>query len=320
MPQPFRSRLQVRSLFFGVLGLAAVLLAGEWFARDRLGLGAPPLFVADSLTEYRLKPSQNLRRFGNRIEVNGYSMRSRPLGAVRPPDGRRVLVFGDSVVWGGSVLDQNLIATEVLRHSVPADVGNVAAPSWGPGNWLGWARRFGFLQATDVVLVISSHDAADNPSPVPFRGDVNHPLQPPISALAEGLERYALPRLGIRLSTPSSSELAPPSAQPTSPADPRVQRSLADLRAFLQLARASGARVVAVQFADRQEATSGELQPGNRWIHQLLSQEGIPGVQAGPIFRGCGPIASLYSDSIHPYNEAGQACLAKAIQQALDLP
>jgi hypothetical protein len=37
-----------------------------------------------------------------------------------------------------------------------------------------------------------------------------------------------------------------------------VQRSLADVRAFLRLARASGARVVAVQFPDREAATSGE--------------------------------------------------------------
>lgn len=314
------SSFKAGRILIGCLCLTAVVLAGEWVARSRLGLGTPPLYVADSLTKYRLKPNQNLRRFGNRIEVNDYSMRSSPLSAARPPDRRRVLVFGDSELWGGSVLDQNLIATEVLRDWLPAEVGNVSAPGWGPGNWLGWARRFGFLQATDVVLVINSYDAAETPSSEPFRGDVNHPLHPPRSALAEGLERYALPRLSIRLSTPPSTKSTPPSAQPTSPLDPGVQRNLADLRAFLRLALASGARVVAVQFADRQEATSAELQPGNRWIHQLLSQEGIPSVQAGPIFRGCGPIASLYTDGIHPYTAAGQVCLAKAIQQALAFP
>ncbi len=169
------------------------------------------------------------------------------------------------------------------------------------------------------MLVISSHDAADNPSPEPFTGNPNHPLQPPVSALAEGLERYALPRLGIRLPAPASSEPAP-SAEPTSPADARVQRGLADLGAFLQLARASGARVVAVQFADRQEAASGSLQPGNAWITQVLQQAGVPSLQAGPFFRSCGPINSLYTDGIHPYTAAGQACLARAIQQALQLP
>jgi hypothetical protein len=99
-----------------------------------------------------------------------------------------------------------------------------------------------------------------------------------------------------------------------------VQQGLADLREFLSLSRASGARVVTVQFADREEARSGQLQPGNRWIAELLQQEGIPSLQAGPIFRACGPIDSLYSDGIHPYTAPGQACLAKAIEQALQLP
>ena len=168
-------------------------------------------------------------------------MRSAPLSPTRPAATRRVLVFGDSVVWGGAVLDQSLIATERLRQLGVSEVGNVATPSWGPGNWLGWARRFGFLQATDVVLVISSHDAADNPIPDPFTGNPNHPLQPPVSALVEGLERYALPRLGIRLplavsSAPASSEPAAPSGEPTSPADPRVQRGLADLARAIEQA------------------------------------------------------------------------------------
>lgn len=304
----------IRFLALGLFSVVTLIAVGEWLARHRLGLGAPPLYVADPLTEYRLKPNQNLNRFGNRIEVNAYSMRSAPFPPIRATDARRVLVFGDSVVWGGALLDQSLIATDLLQQTGITEVGNVAAPSWGPGNWLGWAQRFGFLQATDVVLVISSHDAADNPSPEPFTGNPNHPLHPPVSALAEGFERYVLPRLGIR--SPATTE---PSGEATSPADPRVQRGLADLRRFLRLARASGARVVAVQFADRQEASTGALQPGNRWIAQTLQQEGVPSVQAGPIFRDCGPIDSLYSDGIHPYTAVGQACLARAIDQGLQL-
>lgn len=300
------------------VALGAILLLGEMVARHGLGLGDPPLYVADPSTEYRLKPNQQLRRFGHRIEVNANAMRSSPLLATRPPGGRRVLVFGDSVVWGGAKLDQRLIATEVLKRSALSEVGNVAAPSWGPGNWLGWARRYGFFQATDVVLVISSHDAFDNPSPEPFRGDANHPLRPPRSALAEGAERYLLPRLGL---SPAGSSLPQGATllqdEPRSAADGRVKRALQDLRTFFQLARASGARVAVVQFADHQEAATGRLSPANGWIREVARQEGVPSLQAGPIFRGCGPIATLYTDGIHPYTAAGQACLAKAITLAL---
>jgi hypothetical protein len=48
-------------------------------ARTVLGLGTPPLYQADLLIEYSLKPSQQLRRFGNRIEVNQFSTRSSAL-------------------------------------------------------------------------------------------------------------------------------------------------------------------------------------------------------------------------------------------------
>lgn len=297
--------------------VGSILLTAEWIARDRLGLGSPPLYVADPLTEYRLKPNQNLRRFGNRIAVNAVSMRSPPLAARRPAQRRRLLVFGDSVVWGGSVLDQRHIATSILQASGWPEVGNVSAPSWGPGNWLGYARRFGLFDATDVVLVISSGDAADNPSPRPFRGDVDHPLRPPSSALLEGLQRYLLPRLGLKPNQEGNPAPGAAAAPLSRPDDPRARRGLADLRAFLRLARASGARIAVVQFADRQEASSGDLQPGNHWIARVLDEEGIASLQAGPIFRGCGAIDQLYVDAIHPYTQAGQACLAKAIAKAL---
>lgn len=312
--------LPSRSLV-AVAALAGALLAGELLARFGLGLGNPPLFIADPLTEYRLRPDQQLNRFGHHLEVNAFSMRSAPLPLQRDDHRRRLLVFGDSIVWGGAVLDQRLIATSLLRGPQWPEVGNVAAPSWGPGNWLGYAHRFGFLQATDLVLVIGSDDAADNPGPRPFRGDANHPLAPPPSALVEGIQRYLLPRLGLApRETGAPQTTAPPPAPLTGADDPRVQRGLSDLRSFLRLARASGAHVAAVQFADRQETASGQLQPGNRWIAAVLRQEGIPSLQAGPIFRACGPVASLYSDHIHPYTAAGQACLAKAIARALALP
>lgn len=303
--------------------LSGVFLSAELVARYGLGLGTPPLYVADPLIEYRLKPSQQLRRFGNRINVNRFSMRSAPLEQQRQGVQRRVLVFGDSVVWGGTLLDQSQIATELLVKPGINEVGNVLAPSWGPGNWLGYAKRFGFFAATDVVLVISSHDAADNPSSQSFRGDVNRPLLAPPSGLIEGIQRYLLPRLGLlfaRYAPPRSTTNAKaPSADPTSATDPRVRQGLNDLREFISFARASGVRLVAVQFADREEAHSSQLKPDNQWIAKVLQLESIHSIQAGPIFRSCGAINSLYTDDIHPYTAAGQACLAKAIEQALKL-
>ena len=303
-----------------IYSIVTLFAGGEWFARAQLGLGTPPLYVPDALTEYRLKPDQEINRFGNRIAVNAFSMRSAPLAPVRDQSLQRVLIFGDSVLWGGSVLDQNLIATDLLQKSGNFEVGNVAAPSWGPGNWLGWAQRYGFLEANTVVLVISSHDAADNPSSETFLGNRNQPLHPPVSALWEGFNRYFLPRFKALLPSAPPADSDSTYAAPTSANDARVQRSLGDLRTLIKLARTSGARVLAVQFADREEAASGKLKPGNRWISELLQSQNVTTVQAGPIFRSCGPISTLYIDGIHPYTASGQACLAKTIERALALP
>ncbi len=75
------------------------MATAELTVRYSLGLGTPPLYVADPLTKYRLKPFQQLKRCRNRIEVKHFSMRSGPLEPQRPGRHRRVLVFGDSLIW-----------------------------------------------------------------------------------------------------------------------------------------------------------------------------------------------------------------------------
>ena len=65
-------------IVFGLVvvgAIAALELALRWV----LGFGRPPLFITDLKSGYRLKPDQRLRRFGNRITINQYSMRSGPL-------------------------------------------------------------------------------------------------------------------------------------------------------------------------------------------------------------------------------------------------
>ncbi|PSN16511.1 lipolytic protein G-D-S-L family, partial [filamentous cyanobacterium CCP5] len=62
----------------GLLGFIALAIA-ELVLRRVYGLGQPPLYVADTRTGYRLAPNQSVRRFGNRIQVNQYSMRGDPI-------------------------------------------------------------------------------------------------------------------------------------------------------------------------------------------------------------------------------------------------
>jgi hypothetical protein len=197
-------------------GLAIVALAlgiGDVFSRFVLGLGSPPLSIAHPKIEYMFKPNQDVQRFGNRVLIKAYGMRTADFARVKPVGEFRVMVFGDSVLNGGSLTDHADLATTLLTDKLtifldsPVVVGNISAGSWGPGNWLAYAREYGFFDADVVVLVISSHDIADNPTFAPLDPHTL-PQVPPFSALTEGITRY-LPRYLPGFETSSAPEGAP---------------------------------------------------------------------------------------------------------------
>src|SRR5947207_15760221 len=70
-----RARWRRRGAFL-LISLLLLLVGGELFARYYLGLGDPPLMIADPQIEYLYKPSQTVHRFGHIIHYNAYSMRS----------------------------------------------------------------------------------------------------------------------------------------------------------------------------------------------------------------------------------------------------
>lgn len=342
------------------LAIGGIVVLAELASRTILGLGQPLLYQSDPALEYISKPDQDIRRFGNRITINSYGLRDEPI-APRPPAGQsRVLVFGDSVVFGGAQTDQPDLATAVLQRRLQQrdpsqEVLNVSAGSWGPGNWKGWSATRGFLGATDVVLVISSHDAADTPTFSPL-DPVEQPTHNPPGALYELLARYlTLDRLKYQLEAwglVASARRSEPVGAPISQApvatgktrsngpgsavtgqqpqgaprparlvlslDP-IEQGLADLRQFLAAARTSPARVSVVQFWDRQEVAEGKPAPGHDRILALLEEIQIPVIQSNQVFAACSgtPAQSLFVDAIHPYGAMGQACLARALEMAV---
>ena len=59
--------------------VAGLTVVAEIALRLIMGLGNPPLYVADPEIGYLLAPNQKLRRSGNLIETNQYSMRNQEL-------------------------------------------------------------------------------------------------------------------------------------------------------------------------------------------------------------------------------------------------
>lgn len=173
-----------------IIGVIVVgLVVTEIFARLVMGLGTPPLTVADPAIEYMFAPNQDVSRFGNRQLYNEYGMRSPSLREVAQP--RRILVFGDSVINGGNLTDHADLAT-TLATDDRTFFGNVSAGSWGPANMGAWIDRFGYLGADTMIVVLSSHDLNDLPTFEPLNPNT-HPTERPALAIIEGVQRY-LPR------------------------------------------------------------------------------------------------------------------------------
>ncbi|CAK6696875.1 hypothetical protein [Synechococcus sp. CBW1107] len=313
MPLPRLARCAA----FALLVAGSALAGLELVARFGIGLGTPPLSVADPLMEYAFVPDQAVMRFHNRIAINRYGMRSPDFPPARPVGQRRVLIFGDSVLFGGSTLNQEEIATSLIARRLGPGVvvGNVSAGSWGPGNWLGWVRRHGLLNATDVVLLTSSHDLFDHPTFAPLN-PLTHPTSNPPSAAWELWQRYLRPHL------PWVEAPPPSSAASTAASAGSEQRGLDDLTSLVKAAREAGASVVAVQFWERWELESGQMRPGHDPQSRLFRRLGVPVLDAGPEMGRCAKatgasVDALYVDEIHPFTVLGQRCLAAVLQRAL---
>lgn len=309
--EPRRRRL-LTAIGLSLLGLMVI---AELVCRFVLGLGTPPIYVADPDYEYLLKPGQDVRRFGNHIHVNQWGMRAPDFPAAKSRTNEfRVMVFGDSVVNGGSQIDQDQLSTTLLQKALqrdlgrPVTVGNISAGSWGPGNWLAYARRHGFFDADVVLLVLGSGDVADNPTFSPL--DANHPDTAPLLALQEAVTRY-LPRFLPSLLPASAAEGSAPSHGPT-PAD--IEHGLHDLDAFLGLARANGRHVIVLHHPDRQELLERRHLDGFEPLRNQVLKNGLPWLELAPAFEPDG--ALLYRDGIH-HTPRGQTVMARSLEGAV---
>ncbi len=178
-----------------VVAIAVGLLALEGGLRWRFGLGTPPRYVADSQVGYRLAPNQRLRRFGNRLVVNQYSMRGEAIQANPEAGTVRLLLLGDSIANGGWWTDQAQILSEQMRPWVAqgldlpleqVEILNASANSWGPRNELAYVAKFGTFGARGVVLLLNTDDLfALEPHSWGVGYDRNYPTHNPPLALWE---------------------------------------------------------------------------------------------------------------------------------------
>ena len=299
-------------------GLLILLLTFvEVFLRLAFGFGDPLLYVSDRQIGYLLAPDQTVRRFGNRIQINQYSMRNAAISANRADATFRVLMIGDSIVNGGWWTDQKNTLSEMLTtqlnsvKSGAVEVLNASANSWSPRNELAYLQRFGLFQAQVVVLVINTDDLfATAPTSLPVGHDRNYPDRKPPFALAEVISRYLLP------APPPSDALKAVQAE----GGDRVGTNLEAIRQIDQLVRQNKARFLIVMTPLLREIEHAprdyELVARQR-LSALAQTESMQYVDCLTIFRAEIKMPkAVYHDHIH-LNVTGNKLVSEWIGKAM---
>ncbi len=301
-----------------ILTISLVLLGGfvgvEVFLRLKFGLGNPLIYLPDPEIGYILAPNQQIRRLGNLIAINQYSMRS-PVMEKSPPEGTwRILLLGDSVANGAWWTDQSQTISALMTNQLQAtlsatlspgstqrtssnvkniqvEVLNASANSWGPRNELAFLRRMGSFGARVVVLLINTDDLfAAAPSSLPVGRDRNYPDKKPALAWFELFTRYILPAPKV------------PTA-PKEPGDP-VERNLEAIRQIKLLTQESNSHLLVAMTPLLRETgnptTPREYeQKARARLLEFTQAEKIFYLDFLPIFNSQEQPASLYRDHIH---------------------
>ncbi len=124
-----------------IASLIVIIVCVEIIAR-LFGFGETVQVHLHEKIEYVLVENQDVTRFGNHIKINNLGHRSEEISPEKSDGAKRVMLLGDSVVYGNHHIDQTETIAHYLSQSlketspVPYSVISAAASSWGPKNKL----------------------------------------------------------------------------------------------------------------------------------------------------------------------------------------
>lgn len=170
----------------------------EIYLREYWGFCDNVLMMYSPHYEYIEQPNQNRFRFRDHIYYNKYSMRSPEVDT----SAFIILGFGDSIINGGVMVDQDSLTTTLLTKELTdtlhtkVQVLNIGAGSWGPDNDFAYLQEKGNFNAKMIFLLVSSHDAHDNMDFEPVIDKVNRYESKQYKlATMELLKKYIIPRV-----------------------------------------------------------------------------------------------------------------------------
>lgn len=318
----------IRSIFSLKYVLLVILFLGivEFVLRFVFGFCDAVLYQPSAAYEYMAQPNQHRYRFFSHIDYNSYSQRS------EEPDTTKTIVLGlgDSVIFGGTMLDQDSIATTLFSKETGMQMLNISSGSWGPDNCAAYLREKGTFGAKAMVLVCSSHDAFDVMSHVPVVGIYpNYPDRQYKLAIWELVDRYLMPRVKgwvgqAQLVDPDAQVVEKVKSEERREKNSRAvkdegvaQKSLNFDPGFDQLLQISQEKkipFVIYLHPEVGEVMAHEYKEGGRLIMEWAEKHHVKLVNG----LDEGVTADMYRDVIH-LNEKGQRNLANSLERIFNV-
>lgn len=283
------------------IGMLALLILSELILRFGVGLGDTAIYIEHPTYEYIYAPNQKASRFGNVIETNSLSMRSKPLNKGQKI---KVLKIGDSVINGGTHVGNDELASTRMENELQKEdelnrVLNVSAGSWGPDNAYAYIEENGTFDAEMLLLVFSSHDYHDNRH---FRKVVGQhtqwPGDKPLLAITDLWGTYLWPKLKGVFGSKQYDYLKGFDDSPIN----------SGWEAFIKLSEEKGIPMIVYLHPEQNEVKNKEWSANGKALLNLLSSNGVQVID-GLDFENP---ETYYRDNIH-LNAKGHEALANRL-------
>lgn len=297
-----------------ILIFVLFLVVCEFVLRFAFGFCDALLYCESDKYEYIAQPNQNRYRFGAYIHYNSYSQRNGEPDSTKV----RVLGLGDSVIFGGTWMDQDSLASNLFSEATGTQMLNISAGSWGPDNCAAYLKEKGIFGASAMILVCSSHDAFDVMTHVPVVGVVpTYPDRQYKLAWAELIDRYIVPR--IRMMFWRTKVKLDPDQQVVKNIEfkntVRQKSALFDkgFDQLLDISREKNIPMAIYLHAEQDEVKAGSYNEMGQMIIEWAEAHGVKLVEG----LKAGEKENMYHDKIH-LNEAGQRFLATQLVKMYD--
>lgn len=298
----------MKKVYYTIIIVFVLIVTSELYLRFKWGFCDALLYNHSDEYEYIAQPNQDRYRFGAHIHYNSYSQRS-----AEPDSTKKIILgLGDSVLFGGTWMDQDSLASTIFSKETGIQMLNISAGSWGPDNCVAYLKEKGTFNAKAMVLVCSSHDAYDVMSHTPVVGIYpNYPNKEYHSAIIELIDRYLFPKIKHYISQ-AKTKLDPDETVVSHIVNASVKKKSKQFDpGFAQLKEIADSLhipFIIYLHAETNEITKGQYNEMGEEIIKWASTNCIPlinGIQNGET-------TDMYKDVIH-FNEKGQKHLANIL-------